>query len=82
MLYYMPQIWTSDDTDAVERLFIQYGTSYAYPISAMGAHVSAAPNHQTGRQTSLKIRGDVAMSGNFGYELDLWERTCVRRCRR
>ena len=75
MLYYMPQIWTSDDTDAVERLFIQYGTSYAYPISAMGAHVSAAPNHQTGRQTSLKIRGDVAMSGNFGYELDLMKFT-------
>ena len=75
MLYYMPQIWTSDDTDAVERLFIQYGTSYAYPISAMGAHVSAAPNHQTGRKTSLKIRGDVAMSGNFGYELDLMKFT-------
>lgn len=75
MLYYMPQIWTSDDTDAVERLYIQYGTSYAYPISAMGAHVSAAPNHQTGRQTSLKMRGDVAMSGNFGYELDLMKFT-------
>ncbi|MBR3806960.1 MAG: alpha-galactosidase [Lachnospiraceae bacterium] len=75
MLYYMPQIWTSDDTDAVERLRIQYGTSYAYPISAMGAHVSAAPNHQTGRQTSLKMRGDVAMSGNFGYELDLMKFT-------
>lgn len=71
MLYYMPQIWASDDTDAVERLFIQYGTSLAYPISAMGAHVSAVPNHQTNRNTSLKIRGDVAMSGNFGYELDL-----------
>ena len=75
MLYYMPQIWTSDDTDAVERLFIQYGTSYAYPISAMGAHVSASPNHQTGRTTSLKMRGDVAMSGNFGYELDLMKFT-------
>lgn len=71
MLYYMPQIWASDDTDAVERLYIQYGTSLAYPISAMGAHVSAVPNHQTNRSTSLKIRGDVAMSGNFGYELDL-----------
>lgn len=71
MLYYMPQIWASDDTDAVERLYIQYGTSLAYPISAMGAHVSAVPNHQTNRATSLKIRGDVAMSGNFGYELDL-----------
>ena len=75
MLYYMPQIWTSDDTDAVERLYIQYGTSFAYPISAMGAHVSASPNHQTGRNTSLKIRGDVAMSGNFGYELDLMKFT-------
>lgn len=71
MLYYMPQVWTSDDTDPVERLFIQYGTSLAYPVSAMGAHVSAAPNHQTGRVTPLKMRGDVAMSGNFGYELDL-----------
>lgn len=71
MLYYMPQIWASDDTDAVERLYIQSGTSLAYPISAMGAHVSAVPNHQTNRSTSLKIRGDVAMSGNFGYELDL-----------
>ncbi len=75
ILHYMPQIWTSDDTDAVERLRIQYGTSMAYPISAMGAHVSAAPNHQTGRLTSLKMRGDVAMSGNFGYELDLMKFT-------
>ena len=71
MLYYMPQTWTSDDTDAVERLSIQYGTSLAYPISTMGSHVSAVPNHQAGRITSLKMRGDVAMSGNFGYELDL-----------
>lgn len=71
MLYYMPQIWTSDDTDAVERLYIQYGTSLVYPISAMGAHISAVPNHQTDRMTSLKMRGDVAMSGNFGYEIDL-----------
>ncbi len=71
MLYYMPQTWTSDDTDPVERLFIQYGTSIAYPVSTMGAHVSAVPNHQSGRVTSLKMRGDVAMSGNFGYELDL-----------
>lgn len=71
MLYYMPQTWTSDDTDAVERLFIQYGTSLVYPVSTMGSHVSAVPNHQTGRVTSLKTRGDVAMSGNFGYELDL-----------
>lgn len=71
VLYYMPQTWTSDDTDAVERLKIQYGTSIVYPISTMGAHVSAIPNHQVHRNTSLKMRGDVAMSGNFGYELDL-----------
>lgn len=75
MLYYMPQTWTSDDTDAVERLKIQYGTSLVYPVSAIGAHVSAVPNHQVERMTSLKMRGDVAMSGNFGYELDLTEFT-------
>lgn len=75
MLYYMPQTWTSDDTDAVERLKIQYGTSIVYPISTMGAHVSAVPNHQVQRMTSLKMRGDVAMSGNFGYELDLTKLT-------
>lgn len=72
-LYYMPQSWPTDNTDAVERLKIQYGTSFAYPISSMTAHVSAVPNHQTGRITSLKTRGDVAMSGVFGYELDLTE---------
>ncbi|AIQ45866.1 alpha-galactosidase [Paenibacillus sp. FSL R7-0273] len=71
MLFYMPQTWTSDDTDAIERLAIQYGTSIVYPASSMGAHVSAVPNHQVERTTSLAIRGDVAMSGNFGYELDL-----------
>ncbi|UQZ35555.1 alpha-galactosidase [Paenibacillus sp. PK3_47] len=71
MLFYMPQTWTSDDTDAIERLSIQYGTSIVYPASSMGAHVSAVPNHQVERTTSLAIRGDVAMSGNFGYELDL-----------
>ena len=71
MLYYMPQTWTSDDTDAVERLFIQYGTSLCYPACAMGAHVSAVPNHQVGRVTSMRMRGDVALGGNFGYELDL-----------
>lgn len=75
MLYYMPQTWTSDDTDAVERLFIQYGTSLAYPVSTMGSHVSAVPNHQAGRVTSMTMRGDVAMSGNFGYELDLMQLT-------
>lgn len=71
ILYYMPQNWTSDDTDGVERLKIQYGTSIVYPTSAMTAHVSASPNHQTGRNTSLSFRGDVAMAGNFGYELDI-----------
>lgn len=71
MLYYMPQTWTSDNTDAVERLKIQYGTSIVYPISAMGAHVSAVPNHQVHRTTPLDMRGHAAMSGNFGYELDL-----------
>ncbi|SET88121.1 alpha-galactosidase [Paenibacillus sp. NFR01] len=71
MLYYMPQTWTSDDTDGAERLKIQYGTSLVYPVSAIGAHVSAVPNHQVGRITPLEFRGDVAMSGNFGYELDL-----------
>lgn len=71
MLYYMPQTWTSDDSDAIERLKIQYGTSIVYPTSTMGAHVSAVPNHQVERVTSLKTRADVAMSGNFGYELDL-----------
>ncbi|MFL0267009.1 alpha-galactosidase [Candidatus Clostridium radicumherbarum] len=75
MLYYMPQTWTSDDTDAVERLKIQYGTSIVYPLSTMGAHVSAVPNHQVHRNTSLKMRGDTAMSGNFGYELDLTKLT-------
>ncbi|MGL5970525.1 MAG: alpha-galactosidase, partial [Cetobacterium sp.] len=71
MLYYMPQTWTSDDTDAVERIKIQYGTSLCYPVSAMGAHVSAVPNHQTNRITSIKTRGNVAFFGAFGYELDL-----------
>ncbi|MCT2535976.1 alpha-galactosidase [Aquibacillus koreensis] len=71
LLHYAPQGWTSDDTDAVERLKIQYGTSYAYPVSSMGAHVSAIPNHQLHRSTSLKMRGDVAYFGQFGYELDV-----------
>lgn len=71
MLYYSPQIWCSDNTDAVNRLDIQYGTSFFYPTSTVGAHVSAVPNHQTGRITPFKTRGDVAMSGSFGYELDL-----------
>lgn len=71
MLYFMPQIWTSDDTDAIARLKIQYGTSIVYPAITMGSHVSAVPNHQLLRETSLEIRGRVASSGCFGYELDL-----------
>lgn len=71
MLYYTPQIWCSDNTDAIDRLSIQEGTSYAYPISAVGSHISAVPNHQTGRSTPLATRGIVAMAGSFGYELDL-----------
>lgn len=71
MLYYMPQVWTSDDTDAVERLYIQEGTGLVYPISAMGAHISAVPNHQTGRTTPLSFRSKTAMMGRFGLELDL-----------
>ncbi|MGM9952350.1 MAG: alpha-galactosidase [Intestinibaculum porci] len=70
MLYYAPQAWTSDDTDAIERLKIQYGTSYGYPISAMGSHVSAVPNHQLHRVTPLSTRADVAYFGTFGYEWD------------
>ncbi len=70
MLYYTPQIWCSDNTDATDRLMIQYGTSFGYPASAVGAHVSACPNHLTGRITSLKTRGIVAMSGTYGFELD------------
>jgi alpha-galactosidase len=71
MLYYMPQTWTSDNTDAVARLRIQQGTSLAYPAISMGSHVSAVPNHQVHRNTSLMMRGHVAMAGNLGYELDL-----------
>jgi alpha-galactosidase len=70
MLAYAPQAWTSDDTDAIERLAIQWGTSLAYPISSMAAHVSATPNHQVGRVTSLATRAAVAIFGVFGYELD------------
>lgn len=71
MLYYAPQCWTSDDTDAVERLKIQYGTSLVYPVSSMGAHVSAAPNHQLLRVTPIETRANVAFFGAFGYELDV-----------
>nr|WP_317282779.1 alpha-galactosidase [uncultured Sellimonas sp.] len=71
MLYYAPQAWTSDNTDAVDRIKIQYGTSYVYPISSIGSHVSASPNHQVFRTTSLETRGNVAYFGTFGYELDI-----------
>ena len=75
MLYYMPQTWTSDDTDAIERLKIQEGTSLVYPVSTMGSHVSAVPNHQVYRITPLHTRGVVAMAGSFGYELDITKMT-------
>lgn len=75
MLYYTPQIWCSDDSDAIDRLRIQYGTSFCYPPCTMGAHVSAVPNEQNGRVTPLQTRGIVAMSGAFGYEMDL--ETCT-----
>ncbi|MDD3224377.1 MAG: alpha-galactosidase [Clostridium sp.] len=71
MLYYSPQIWTSDDTDAIERLKIQYGTSLVYPVSTMGSHVSDCPNQSVGRMTPFETRGNVALSGTFGYELDV-----------
>ncbi|MCI9331580.1 MAG: alpha-galactosidase [Oscillibacter sp.] len=70
MLYYTPQIWCSDNTDAIDRLRIQYGTSFCYPVCTMGAHVSAIPNAQTGRSVSMETRGVVAMHGTFGYEMD------------
>lgn len=75
MLYYTPQIWCSDNTDAIDRVQIQYGTSFGFPVSAVGSHVSAVPNHQTGRSVSLHTRGVVAMAGTFGYELDLAKMT-------
>lgn len=71
MLYYFPQIWTSDNVDAFDRARIQWGTSIAYPVAAMSCHVSACPNHQTGRTTPLRTRGAIASLGAFGYELDL-----------
>ena len=67
----MPQTWTSDNTDAIERLKIQFGTSMVYPNASIGCHVSAVPNHQVDRITPIETRGVVAMSGNFGYELDI-----------
>lgn len=70
MLYYMPQVWTSDNSDAIERLKIQYGTSLCYPMSAMSAHISASPNHQTAHVTPYETRQTVALTGSFGFELD------------
>lgn len=75
MLYYSPQIWCSDDTDAVERLAIQEGTALIYPVSTIGAHVSVCPNHIVGRTTPFETRGDVALLGTFGYELDITKLT-------
>ena len=75
MLGYVPQIWCSDDTDAMERILIQLGTSYFYPVSTIGAHVSVCPNHITGRSTPFATRGNIALSGTFGYELDLTKLT-------
>lgn len=71
MLYYSPQIWCSDDTDAIERLAIQEGTALVYPLSCIGAHVSVCPNHAVGRNTPFETRGHVALAGTFGYELDI-----------
>lgn len=79
MLYYAPQAWASDDSDAAERLKIQYGTSYCYPLSSIGAHVSAVPNHQVNRITPLRTRANVAYFGAFGYELDLTRLTAEER---
>lgn len=75
MLYYMPQVWTSDNTDAIDRLKIQYGTSFAYPVSTMGAHVSVCPNHSNARVTPLRTRGNVAYFGTYGLELDVTKMT-------
>jgi len=75
MLYYTPQIWCSDNSDAIDRIRIQEGTSFAYPISSVGSHVSASPNHQTGRSTPIQTRGVTAMAGSFGFELDLGKST-------
>ena len=71
MLYYSPQVWTSDNTDAMDRVKIQHGTSYVYPLSTIGSHMSASPNHQIFRSTSAKTRGNVAFFGTFGYETDI-----------
>lgn len=80
LLYYAPQTWTSDDSDAVERLKIQYGTSFCYPVSSMGSHVSVVPNHQVNRITPLHTRANVAYFGTFGYELDPGSLTDEEKC--
>ena len=79
VLAYAPQIWASDDSDAIARLKIQYGTSMCYPVSAISTHVTVSPNHQCGRITSLKTRGDIAYAGTFGYELDVTKMTAGER---
>lgn len=79
MLYYSPQIWCSDDTDAIERLLIQEGTALIYPLSTIGAHVSICPNHEVGRITPLLTRGHVALAGTFGYELDITKLSLAER---
>ncbi len=79
MMYYTPQIWCSDNTDAIDRIFIQHGTSFAYPVSAVGSHVSSVPNHQTGRSVNFDTRATVAMAGTFGYELDLSDLTAEEK---
>lgn len=71
MLYYAPQTWTSDNTDAMERIKIQYGSSLVYPLISMGSHVSESPNQQVFRETALETRANVAYFGNLGYELDV-----------
>lgn len=73
LLYYAPQGWASDNTDAVDRIKIQYGTSFVYPVSSIGSHISASPNHQVFRDTPMEIRANVAFFGTFGYELDITE---------
>ena len=79
MLYYSPQIWTSDDMDPIERLAIQEGTAMLYPLSTMGAHVCVCPNHSVGRVTPLETRANVALAGTFGYELDITKMTAEEK---
>jgi alpha-galactosidase len=81
ILYYFPQIWTSDDSDAEERTRIQYGTSIVYPLSGMSWHVSEGPNHQSGRITSFETRAAIAHLGSTGYELDASKFTDEDRAR-